>query len=51
MEMTLEQQVIADWKNNPNIRNEFGDISRYFHYAKAEKEGKVKIIKKEVHKN
>lgn len=43
--MTLEQQIIHEWKTNPSIRAEFNNnLPAYSAYREAEAAGLVRII-------
>lgn len=50
-EQQIAQQAIKDWKNKPEIRDEFPDVATYQAFLKAEAQGLVKIRSGEAQKN
>ncbi|MCF6154871.1 MAG: hypothetical protein E3K36_06380 [Candidatus Brocadia sp.] len=41
--LTFEEQVIADWRANPAIRQEFVSLQNYTAFRKAEAQGRARI--------
>lgn len=42
--LLFEEEVIRDWKADPELQKEFKTFLTYFYFRKAEKAGHVKII-------
>ncbi len=43
--LTLEQEIIRDWKASAEIRKEFHSLACYSAFRRAESKGLVKIVK------